>query len=410
VILCSDVPAALQPAPGNPMMSGQDHRLSMNILYATDFHSRANTGITFVVNELASQIMAELSPHGTTHLLSVGASDVPVPPGVRHQSVPLSGGPARLWRFAPSYGPACEQTIKRQNVSIVHIHGIWMYPQFAAAGAAQRAAIPTVLTHHGNVQWALRQPDLLGAAKKRLYMRLNKDRLFRRITVQHAITHDERDALYGFFRYHRIEVIPNFIDLQSVDEHLRAVGRHENEPYILYLGRLHPTKGIDVLIEAFGRAHLPRDWRLVVIGPAVNRIYAEQLHRLVAANPRRDRIEIRGPEWDPSEKYRLMRDAWVTVVPTPRQSDVITLVNLEASACGTPTITTRATGLIDWSDGGGLLTEPALTPLTQALSDAAQWSDDERKQRGLASRRLIERRYSAQTVMPRWLELYQSLQ
>jgi glycosyltransferase involved in cell wall biosynthesis len=381
----------------------------MNILYATDFHNRANSGITFAINELAGQTMAGLSPHGTIHLLSIGASDVSVEPGVRHQSAKLSTGPARIWRFAPSYGPQCERTIKRENVSIVHIHGIWMYPQFAAAHAAQRSAIPTVLTHHGHVQWALHQPDLLGAAKKRLYMMLIKDRLFRRITVQHAITHQERDALCSFFRYQRIEVIPNFVNLETVDGHLRSVDRHENEPYVLYVGRLHPTKGIDILIEAFGRASIPRDLRLVVVGPTVDPAYADRLRRLIAASPRTDRIEMRGPVWDASEKYRLMRDAWVTVVPSPRYSEVMTLVNLEASACATPTITTRATGLTDWSEGGGLLIGSSLNALTAALSEAVQWSDQERKQRGEASRRLIEKRYSARAVMPRWLDLYRSL-
>jgi glycosyltransferase involved in cell wall biosynthesis len=318
-----------------------------------------------------------------------------------------STGPARAWRFAPSYAPTCEAAIKRDNVSVVHIHGMWMYPQFAAARAAQRLAIPTVLTNHGAIQWALRQPGVLGVAKKRVYMNLMKDRMFRRITVQHAITQQDRDALYSFFPHNRIEVIPNFVDVQRLDQELASTSAQGGEPYMLYLGRLHPTKGVDVLIEAFGQAVLARDWRLVVVGPRVDKPYTDQLRRLIAASPRADRIEMREPVWDPAAKYRLMRDAWVTVVPS--HTEVISLVNLEASACSTPTITTRATGLTDWTEGGGLLTEPTLGPLTEALSNAAQWSDLERTQRGLESRRLIEQRYSATAVMPRWLDLYQSL-
>jgi hypothetical protein len=64
---------------------------------------------------------------------------------------------------------------------------------------------------------------------------------------------------------------------------------------------------------------------------------------------------------------------------------------------------------MDWTAGGGLLIEPALNPLTAALSEVARWSDRERTDRGLASRRLIEKRYSATAVMPLWLQLYQSL-
>src|SRR5262245_25294697 len=136
----------------------------MNILYATDFHNRANSGITFAINELAGQTMAGLAPAGSVHLLSIGASDVPVRPGVHHQSAEVSRGLARIWRFAPTYRAICERTIKQDSISVVHIHGIWMYPALAAANAAQRLTVPTVLTHHGHVQWALRQPDRFGAA------------------------------------------------------------------------------------------------------------------------------------------------------------------------------------------------------------------------------------------------------
>jgi len=379
----------------------------MNILYATDFHNRANSGITFAVNELAGQAVANLSPKGSVHLLSVGATDLPIEQGVRHHRVEPSGGPARAWRFAPSYAPTCEATIKRENMSVVHIHGLWMYPQFAAARAAQRFAVPTVLTNHGAVQWALRQPGFLGAAKKRAYMNLMRDRMFRRITVQHAITQQDRDALYSFFPHNRIEILPNFVNVQALDRELQSTSVQTGERYMLYLGRLHPTKGIDVLIEAFGRAELSRDWRLVIVGPTANKPYADQLRRLIAGSPRSDRIEMREPVWEPAAKYHLMRDAWVTIVPS--HTEAISLVNLESSACSTPTITTRATGLTDWGQGGGLLVEPAVAPLADALSASARWSDSERMQRGMLSRQLIEQRYSAGVVIPRWMDLYRSL-
>ena len=405
--LYADAPAALQPAPGNPMMRGGDHRFSMNILYATDFHDRSNSGITFAVNELAGQAYAQSPPQGLVHLLSFGESDVAVRQGVRHVTVEPATGPARAWRYAPSYASTCETVIKQASISVMHIHGIWMYPQLAAARTAQRLGVPTVLTNHGAIQWALRQPGLLGAAKKRLYMALMKDKLLQKITVQHAITRQDRDALYSVYPHGRIEVIPNFVDLEKVDRELASTNPEARGPYILSLGRLHPAKGIDVLIEAFGRANLTRDWRLLIVGPTVDRSYTGRLHRLIAANPRADRIELRDALWEPAAKYRLMRDAWVTAVPS--HTEVISLVNLESSACSTPTITTKATGLSDWGEGGGLLIEPAVETLAAVLSECARWSNSERTQRGLLSRQLIERRYSAKVVVPRWMELYRSL-
>jgi glycosyltransferase involved in cell wall biosynthesis len=239
-------------------------------------------------------------------------------------------------------------------------------------------------------------------------MKLVKDRLFRNITVQHAITRQERDALFSVYPHARIEVLPNFVDVEAVDRALALAHSARIEPYVLFLGRIHPTKGVSTLIEAFGRAVLPRESRLLVVGPMVDRAYAHRITRLIASSPRANRIEIRGPVWDLAAKYELMRNAWITVVPS--HTEAISLVNLEASACFTPTITTRATGLTDWSEGGGVIVEPSPRSVAAALSEAAHWSEQERTARGLASRRLVERVYSAQAVMPRWLELYRSLQ
>jgi glycosyltransferase involved in cell wall biosynthesis len=152
---------------------------------------------------------------------------------------------------------------------------------------------------------------------------------------------------------------------------------------------------------------LPPDYRLIIVGPEEVRDYAIFLRKLIAGNPRANRIELRGSIWDPAEKYALMRNAWVTVVPS--HTEVMSLVNLEASGCRTPTITTRATGLFDWEDGGGVLVEPAVSSIEKALSASASWSDAERHQRGQASRQLVEQRYSTIATAPRWMELYRSL-
>ena len=380
----------------------------MNILHATDVHTQVNTGITFAINELVSRTLPELSPHGSVTLLSTGKSDVQLDSGAQHVSVDLAAGRlARAWRYAPRYTATCEDLIREKGIDIVHVHGTWMHPQLAAVRSAYRLGVPNVLTNHGLVQGALRQPDWLGATKKRFYMALLRDALFHKVTVHHAITPLDRDAIRVFFPRARVEIIPNFVDVPRVDSELGKTHARDVEPYVLFVGRVHPSKGIDLLIEAFARADLPSAWRLLIVGPTIDPAYCARLQRVIASHPRGDRIQFKGPVWDPAEKYALMRDAWVTVLPS--HTEVISLVNLESSACSTPTITTTATGLLDWTDGGGVLIEASLDPLIAALSACSHWSAEERLQRGIASRRLVDQRYSAAAVMRRWMDLYASL-
>src|SRR6266550_787195 len=160
----------------------------INILHATDRHTRATTGIAFAVNEIIAQTSAMQEQCGIS-LLSVGEADIGLPSGARHfcskPSLQVSGP----WRYAPGYAGLCKQIVNAQNIDAMHIHGVWPYAIFAAHRAATRAGIPTVLTNHGQfTDWALRQPNRLGALRKRLYLAVMTERLFQRVSVLHAIT------------------------------------------------------------------------------------------------------------------------------------------------------------------------------------------------------------------------------
>ena len=249
--------------------------------------------------------------------------------------------------------------IAEHRISVVHIHGVWMHPQYAAAQAASKLGVPTILTNHGHLEhWALREPGK-AFQENRQYLTIMRDRLFRKVTVFHAITPLNKSIIHKLFPGSRIELIPNSIDLAEVDAVSANAGRQDGiAPYALFVGRLAPQKGIDLLIEADWPSTVPRDWRLLIAGPEEFPRYAAYLRQLIAASPRANQVELIGPVWNPKEKYSLMRNAWLVAVPS--RSEVVALVNLEASAAPTPTITTRTTGLVDWEEGGGLLSEPTI--------------------------------------------------
>src|SRR5258706_11188257 len=124
----------------------------INILHAADYHTRANTGITFAINGLIGQVGKCLPAESKIALLSVGEG---VEPPVGTLSVSVR--PSRLsftgaWRFSWDYRAACERMIAEHRISVVHIHGVWMHPHYAAAQAASNLGVPTVLTNHGHLE------------------------------------------------------------------------------------------------------------------------------------------------------------------------------------------------------------------------------------------------------------------
>jgi glycosyltransferase involved in cell wall biosynthesis len=138
-----------------------------------------------------------------------------------------------------------------------------------------------------------------------------------------------------------------------------------HEPLILFLSRLIPRKGADLLIEAFARS-CPESERLVIAGPEGEpgyRAYLEERARVfgVAA-----RVIFTGPVYD-GEKKAMLADADLFVLPSRYEN--FGNAPAEAMACGVPVIITSACGIRSLVEGrAGLV----IAPETDALAESLQ--------------------------------------
>ncbi len=115
----------------------------------------------------------------------------------------------------------------------------------------------------------------------------------------------------------------------------------QKQKHILFVGRIHPEKGVDLLIKAFatlGRDRL-EEWRLVVVGPAETRFgggggrYLSCLHDL--ANSVADRVEWIGAVFDADRLAKIYREAALFVYPSlADRGETFGLAPLEAMAHG----------------------------------------------------------------------------
>ncbi len=196
--------------------------------------------------------------------------------------------------------------------------------------------------------------------------------------------------------------VPNAIDLQMTANRIYQ----EPEPFFLFVGRLHPKKGVEMLLHSFRRALLPETWRLVIVGPDFDPKYSLRLRQIVSDANLNERVSFLGPIFD-DRKQELMQKAWAVVVPS--FSEVVALVNLEAATVRTPTITTTETGVEEWDKHGGLITKPDVEDLARALEQSALWGLEERLMRGQQIQEWVEAFYGWKTIGPRWLETYQRI-
>lgn len=354
-------------------------------------------GVPAVVRQLSTRLSAGGTRISVMHATG-DASDLMPVARVTACAPSKMGNP---WWYSPGLRPALADAMQSHltDNAVMHLHGVWAAPQFFAAKAARERGVPMVLTAHGMLEpWLWRQQGWKTRVKKAMYWAAVARPVLRHATVVHAITPLERDNLRRLFPNNRIEVIPNAIEMSAVPD-LPI----ERERSILFIGRIDAKKGVDILLRAFAQASLSKDWTLNVVGPIWSETYMTELRRLVHVHGVESRVSFTGPQFGDA-KRRLLESAWVMV--TPSHSEAIGLVNLEAGERQLPSITTHQTGLNDWEQGGGMLVNPEVTQLQRALQDACMWSNEERLQRGLASRALVQRRYSWDAVMTQWKKLY----
>ena len=286
----------------------------------------------------------------------------------------VSGGPVRkffgfLWHRAAYTG--VKRVVEEFRPDVVHLHTIG---GFGPAVFPATRGVATVATVHGAEDWTLRllrsklvgPGERLGAVGLARYLHL-------RLVVRPAYRLGLR-RLDGFVAPSRyiadtvrcdvgrvpIEVIPHAV------ERMFTPGPVSDLWHVLFVGRVEPVKGVDVLIAAFRilLATHPRA-RLTIVGDGDARAGLEAAAAdLVAAGV----VGFRG--WlSPDEVAESIRDAAVVAVPSTGP-EIFGLVALEAIQRGRPVIASRSGGLgeLVGPDNGLLVTPGDPDELAAALA------------------------------------------
>lgn len=148
------------------------------------------------------------------------------------------------------------------------------------------------------------------------------------------------DLVTRGFRRDRISVIPNGVDIRFYSP-AANVPRFET-PTVLYLGRLKRYKRVDLVIRAISRLHEGGTQCRLVIGGRGDAL--DDLRRLAAELKVQHSVEFAGYVSE-ERKRELFRRSWVHVLASPKEGWGI--ANMEAAACGTPTVASDSPGLRD---------------------------------------------------------------
>lgn len=230
---------------------------------------------------------------------------------------------------------------KGLEFDIVHLHNSTPPGVIAGWIYAKQKDIPLIITHHGGEQYE-KHGSLFRRVGLFAYTNLLIDPIFRSADVAVSPTEGYLQESSALTAAKNVRVIPNGIDVEKFnidltkEEAKRQLGIQSESFLVLYLGSLHPRKGVDVLLEGFLDFHNQRpNSKLVIGGDGALR------KKLETAAEGQKAVSIPGyiPE---SEKPTYMKAADVFVLPSVTAgAEVFPLVILEAAAAQTPILASK---------------------------------------------------------------------
>lgn len=299
----------------------------------------------------------------------------------------------RLTRITPTY-------------DLVHVHSLWLFPQFAGQWAARRARVPYIVSPHGALDPYLREH---GRRRKAVSDIAWQRRMLRDAALLHITTEQEGELIADIAPRTPRHTVPVGIWVDRLDglgEAARFRARFLGgscAQIILFLGRITYKKGLDVLISAF--THVARALphaTLVVAGPDDEGL-RPRLERLAQAEGVAERILFSGPLY---QQDRADAFAAATIWALSSHTENFGVAVMEALAAGLPTIVSTEVNLaaiIRESDAG--VVAPA-TPDAFGAAMVELLQDSERRTELAGRARALAARYDWSVVAPQLEAMY----
>lgn len=281
------------------------------------------------------------------------------------------------------------------KTGVIHNHSLWMMPNVYPGAAVGGSDCKLIMSPRGTLsEHSLARSALL----KKVFWRLLQGPAVARAAAFHATSHQECLDIRRMGFRQPVAILPNGVDVPDVYS-----GQVKPFRRLLFLGRLHPIKGLNHLLKVWQSLQGEHaDWELVIVGPD-NDGHQSELERM-AWDLDLQRCRFVGPAYG-ADKLRAYREADLYVLPTLSENFGMTVA--EALAAGTPVVTTRNApwqGLIT-NDAGWWLDE-GTDALIAGLGQAMQTPPADLLRMGDQGRQWMMRDYSWDSIARDMAEFY----
>jgi poly(glycerol-phosphate) alpha-glucosyltransferase len=322
-----------------------------------------------------------------------------------------------------------------READLAYCAALWKYPAWAVMRWQNMTSKPVIVAPHGSLDtWALQNSRW----KKKIASLLFKTKQLKQATCFRALCQAEADSIRAYGLNQRIEVVPNGVELPegfTAEDTESTEGRKS----LLFLGRIHPKKGLSGLLKAWAEIQNPksgiknfREWQLVIAGwdqggheGELKALCAElglkvvQRSKHVPCSTTAQEAEgadvvFYGPAFG-GEKEALLRSADAFILPS--FSEGLPMSVLEAWSYGLPVLMTPECNLPEGFAcnaaleirSGGVSFQGSDFSFQQGLRTLLEMADQERVAMGMRGRKLVEEKFTWQKVAAQMRALYEDI-
>lgn len=340
------------------------------------------------------------------HRVTVASLDAPDEPGVAGFPLPLHalGHHHGGYGYAAGFVPWLRAHAR--DFDAVIVDGLWQYHSLGAWRALHRTPTPYFVYPHGMLDPWFKRTYPLKHLKKWLYWPWAEYRVLRDARAALFTCDRERElARESFWLYRCHERVVSFGTadpggdaVAELEQFLDAHPQLRGQRYLVFLGRVHEKKGVDLLLRAFAqaRSQSAKNLHLVIAGPGTPELFAE-LKTLASALGVSNRVHWTGL-LQGALKWGALRAAEAFVLASHQENFGLAVV--EALACGVPVLISDQVNICHEieRDGGGFVARDALAETTAMLDRWAALPEAEHTQMRRRARACFEQRYEIQRV------------
>jgi glycosyltransferase involved in cell wall biosynthesis len=329
--------------------------------------------------------------------------DLCIASGISSSPINIEGVPIKFFNLAFKNIRNLTKSFKLylilEKPQIVHINGIWEPQTWLFQKVAQELNIKVVLSPHGMLE-----PYILNRNpwKKKIAMLLYQNKAIKKADYIHATANSEIDNIQKLGYTNPYRVIANGIDTTEV---VLKTNYDTKKVNLLFLSRLHPKKGLEILLEAILK--LKNKNIVLTIAGTGEDSYSKSLIELVKTYDIENRVKFVGGVYG-KDKWKLYNSSDCFVLPT--HSENFGIVIAEALATGLPVITTKGT---PWAE---LLTHQcgwwinlSVDNIVDTLNQLVSLNYKELQAMGDNGKKLVREKYDIKLVTNSMFQFYKEI-